>query len=295
MALARKWRTVADALPRGEDSKKAAALHNRAYASFYRVDGPRNRRASVRDYQAAAELGYDVAWLNLGCCYEAGHGVRKDRRKGFECYVRSAELGCKAAKREVAECLIHGRGIGRDVRSGVELLNRLARKDPEATCELASRFRYGYGLPKDLAKAERLLRRGAAAGHSACRAELAVLLHDHVKTPRGLSEAIAMCRLAARAGEANACWNLSRSYSSGDGVREDDAAAVRWLQKAVENNVAGPLSCSGAFVELAERYIEGDGVPRNVRRAKKLLRDAALTGSETARRKLRALEARSKN
>ncbi len=264
-------------------------LHGRAYALFYGHAGRRDRRRAVRLYRAAAEGGLAHTWRNLGLCFEYGDGVRKDLRRAFACYMRGAELGDSPAKRCVAACLISGSGVKRDADAGLALLARDARRDVDSRRELARRLLEGDGVEQDTARGLRLLRRGAAAGHAACWSDLAVQLHDHGRSPRARQEATELCKRAARAGVAQACVNLARAYSSGDGVRQNERAAVAWLKRAVECDAPGEFGCDDAYLLLAQHHLAGRGVRKSLRAAERLLEFAARCGSERARRRLRAL------
>ena len=60
-------------------------------------------------------------------------------------------------------------------------------------------------------------------------------LPAHAQTP---DETIAELRALAEQGDALAQFNLGRMYATGEGVPQDDAAAVRWYRLAADQGIA---------------------------------------------------------
>src|SRR5579863_8487504 len=79
-------------------------------------------------------------------------------------------------------------------------------------------------------------------------------------------KAIADLREIAYAGNVNAQVQLGVIYLTGDGVPKDDAEALKWLQKAADQD--------NALAEryLAEMYFKGRGVPADIAQAARWLR-----------------------
>jgi len=67
--------------------------------------------------------------------------------------------------------------------------------------------------------------------------------------------------LAAAQGNAQAQYNLGDKYKNGEGVPEDNAAAVRWYRLAAAQ---GNVRAQGS---LGLMYATGAGVPQNYQRA----------------------------
>ena len=64
-------------------------------------------------------------------------------------------------------------------------------------------------------------------------------------------------RQAAEQGDATAQFNLGVMYAKGEGVPQDDAAAVRWYRLAAEQGHASAQGTLGAM------YMNGQGVPQD--------------------------------
>ena len=84
----------------------------------------------------------------------------------------------------------------------------------------------------------------------------------------------------AEQGLAEAQFNLGLMYANGDGVPEDDAAAVTWYRKAAEQGDAE------AQYNLGVKYAKGEGVPEDDAEAVKWYRKAAEQGQAEAQHNL---------
>ena len=87
---------------------------------------------------------------------------------------------------------------------------------------------------------------------------------------------IAELRTSAEKGDASAQWLLGYAYQYGDGVPEDDAAAVKWFTKAAEQGLAR------AQFNLGLMYGNGEGVPEDDAAAVKWYTKAAEQGDARA-------------
>ena len=94
------------------------------------------------------------------------------------------------------------------------------------------------------------------------------------------SEAFPVCNQAAGQGDASAQFNLSKMYYFGQGVKQDDAEAVKWYRKAAEQGH------TRAQFNLGANYTFGEGVTQDYAEAVKWYRKAAEQGYARAQRKL---------
>ena len=79
---------------------------------------------------------------------------------------------------------------------------------------------------------------------------------------------------SAQQGDARAQYNLGVMYANGEGVRQDDAEAVRWWRLAAEQGDAG------AQLNLGVMYANGEGVRQDYVRAHMWFNLAAANGDE---------------
>lgn len=108
------------------------------------------------------------------------------------------------------------------------------------------------------------------------RAERMLALENH-------DAAIAELTALAAAGHADAAWRLAALRARGQGVPQDDEAALQWQERAAA------LGHVEAQFELGEKYSRGLGVVPDEAMAITYYRDAARGGHAQAREKLRAI------
>jgi TPR repeat protein len=73
------------------------------------VGVPKNPGEGARIYRQVAEMGYEPAWLNLGCLYDNERELN-DRRRALECFQRAAAAGSIGGKVQLALYLKGGLG-----------------------------------------------------------------------------------------------------------------------------------------------------------------------------------------
>ena len=94
---------------------------------------------------------------------------------------------------------------------------------------------------------------------------------------------IADLKEMAAAGDVKSQVQMGLAYLTGDGIRKDDAEAVKWLRKAADQD--NPV----AERYLAEMYFKGRGVPADNAEAAKWLRLAAEQGDAQSEHNLAVL------
>jgi len=91
-------------------------------------------------------------------------------------------------------------------------------------------------------------------------------------------------RTLAKAGDAEAQYQLAALYRSGNGVQKDHAEAVQWLQRAARKGHAK------AQYNLAIMYQRGWGVAEDQDQARTWFKAAASQGDDAARRQLAMMD-----
>jgi TPR repeat protein len=128
------------------------------------------------------------------------------------------------------------------------------------------------------------------SGMLAVAAGLLLLSHQFARAQSSdqvaRKKAIADLREIAYAGNVNAQVQLGVIYLRGDGAPKDDAEALKWLQKAADQD--NPI----AERYLAEMYFKGRGVPADILQAAKWLRMAAEQGDAESEHNLAVLYTR---
>ena len=98
----------------------------------------------------------------------------------------------------------------------------------DAQYALATFYKEGRGVPKDLEQAVRLLATASLADHLDAQVEYAIALFNGTGTAKNEAAAMALFRKAARGGSAIAQNRLARILAAGLGVASDPVEATKW-------------------------------------------------------------------
>ena len=112
----------------------------------------------------------------------------------------------------------------------------------------------------------------AEQGNAAAQNSLGWMYHKGEGVPQDDKAAVQWYRRAAEQGHADAQTNLGWMYDKGQGVPQDDKAAVQWYRRAAEQGDAV------AQLNLGAMYAKGQGVPRDYVHAHMWLNIAASAG-----------------
>ncbi len=264
-------------------------------------------KKSFAETLAAAEAGDAAAQYELGEMYREGGLVAKDEKAAFAWHKKSAESGNADGQRALGSCFILGVGTARDdvqaefwykkaadggdtkaltnlvslytLRRDWENARIFAEKaaaagDEEAYTALAQMHIAGYGVERDLAKAEAYLRKAEATSMRAreildLMAREGLLKEGARKTETPRQALARLLKVFEETGDAKAARELGELYRTGaEGVPQDFEKAARFYEAAVPSD-------SIAEFWLAAFYELGQGVPANSAEALKHYEAAA--------------------
>ena len=129
---------------------------------------------------------------------------------------------------------------------------------------------------RKLAEAAIWFRGAADQGHADAQFELGFLCSTGRGVPQDDAEAVRRYRRAADQGHAEAQFHLGCMYSEGRGVPQDDAEGARWCRRAAEQGY------KSAQFNLGCKYATGHGVPQDDAEAVRWYRLAADRGDANA-------------
>eukprot|EP00960_Hanusia_phi_P029530 748005-Hanusia_phi.AAC.6 len=191
--------------------------------SLLHGDGMEQREEeAIKWLTAAAEAGSAEGWYLVGTCYELGRGTEFNSQRAFECYQRSAGGGWTSAKIALGSCYEFGKGVGRSEEEAFRLYEEAADVSWKAIAQLARCYQDGVGVEKDLARALELNMIAADVDVRA-QVNLGIAYQYGIGVERNEEEAFVWFDRAAQHGDADAMLNVALCYSSGRGVREDEA------------------------------------------------------------------------
>jgi TPR repeat protein len=139
-----------------------------------------------------------------------------------------------------------------DYSAAVAIWRPLADKgDADAAFNLGQAYRYGRGVPLDLASAQGWFERAARKGHVAAEATLGLMLYQNGNQTGGLR----WLKLAAREGEARAMLVYGTALYNGDGIPRDPLLGYAYVNGAAEQNLAQARS---ALAQLDQILTDAD-------------------------------------
>lgn len=100
---------------------------------------------AVKMFSSASNMGYSIARLYLGFCYEVGDGIEKDEQRAFQCYRLAADAGITQAQYYLCFCYKYGVGTEKSERlcnEASDKLNGFVRQSDD--CARIRRFVYEH-------------------------------------------------------------------------------------------------------------------------------------------------------
>lgn len=216
-----------------------------------------------QDYARAAELNelacrtLPEGCTNLAAQYERGHGVPVNEERSAALLARACRGGYGLACGNLGNKFMPGGALKSDPAFAARLYARGCEAGVASACEgLAGAYSSGVGVERDVDRARKLREYACARGDPfAC----ALLERYNVAAP--LLEAECSHRNGA------ACWVLAQMYRGGKLGLPDTAKAA---QLSIDACAKNDHYCTDAGVA----YVRGDGVPKDVPRARDLFRRA---------------------
>ena len=240
-------------------------------------------------YRAVAEMGHPDAQFEVGTAYSEGWGGRvSDMELAIEWWEKAAEGGSPDAMYALACRYKEGTVLEKNEGLADELCKkafsiwkrRAAVDDSQAQRRLADCYAAGIGTQIDEQLSLTWYRKAAEGNDIWALLELglwrnSMLDDDEEKKWRPM--AISHLKNLARKGNPW-CQNQMGDFYSGfyDNEHTNLDEAIRWYEKAAEQGV------SSAMYNLGVRYLKGDGIDVNFKKASRLLAQAVRNGNESA-------------
>jgi uncharacterized protein len=158
----------------------------------------------ISDLTKRAENGDACAQHSLALCYDAGEGVKEDKKRAAEWYAKAANQGHWWAQYMLG---IH--------------------------------YKFGIGVIKDDSEAAKWFRKAADHGMAPAQFELGFLYDEGNGVTQNSSEAAKWYRIAAEHQIPEAQHNLACCFTYGNGVPVDLVAAYMWANIAAANGSSG--------------------------------------------------------
>jgi TPR repeat protein len=228
-------------------------------------------------FEAAADRGSPVGWMNLGLMHLQGRGVQRDYARARQCFERAANRDVGPALINLGYLYDNGLGVARDYGKARAFYERAAALgEAEGLSNLAVLYGAGRGVQQDWNEARRLFERAAQMGDANALDNLGTIYMRGSGVARNVEFARQCYESAAQKGLVSAIYNLGVMHLEGAAGARDIDAARGCFERAAN------LDHASAIVNLATMYANGVGVLPNAGKAKELLERAVELGSTSA-------------
>lgn len=250
----------------------ATALYQLGVMHFEGTDGVKNELEAVKQWRAAADLGFAPAQAAVGWAYANGRGIGRDYRKSRDYYMAAAKQDYIPALVELAHLYFSGANpaIRRNEQEAAQMFRRAAeRGNGYAKYMIGWMLRAGRGVAQDYAAAAKFLGEAAELGMPEAMSELGVLYANGLGVTQDQDRAFQLFLKAAEAGNRIAMYNVAINYRDGLGTPRDGRAAVRWFEASALKGH------QGAALQVGRMYEQGTGIDKDPAKAAAWFRVAA--------------------
>lgn len=176
-----------------------------------------------------------------------------------------AEKGEVEAQVKLAEAYHYGEGVQQDYKECFKWATlATAQASPKGQYRLASLYRRGFGVAKDVERATKLyqkarkgLVKSAEKGNARASFMLGIIFEQGLGIAADKKQALKWFVKAAEQGDAKTQNRLGLWHETGQNVKQDFKAARHWYRKAAEQGDIHALNNLGIM------YSEGTGVPKS--------------------------------
>ncbi len=204
----------------------------------------------------------------------------KDYEKAFEWFQKAADRGDGKAQYFLGDMYNKGKGVDQDSGKAFEWFQKAKKSSNEKNMDLEA-FEL---MMKDLLEVQLVLLEKGKKGDREAQYILGKMYYDGDVVEQNYAKAIKWFEKAAEQDVADAQYHLGLIYQVGLGVDVDYKKAFKWFKKAAEQDVAG------AQYQVANMYYTGQGVVKNIVRAAEWYFSAAENGHLGAQQKLKELK-----
>lgn len=267
-----------------------------------------NLQRAYNWFMKAANQNYDEAQFEIGLAYNNGDGIEEDKQKGLEWLEKSSEQGCLMAQFALGALL-----YGRDMKKAEHWLRKASIKGHNAAqYYLGIIYLHEY---QNYKKAEEWLEKSAYSGLSIAQVYLARIYMNEDYGLLNYTTSLFWLDKAVEKNDAEAQFLMGLHFMQGLSVEKDLDLARELFEKSASQDYAAAKTYVGSYYShegnyseafnyfqsaseqndplgqyfLGELYEEGNGVSRNIDKAKEYYQLAANQGQIDAIKKLKSL------
>lgn len=271
-------------------------------------------KETIQDIIQKANSGDAKSQAKLGIAYSEGHGVPLNLDLALEWMKKSADQNFAPAQSDLGNHYLRLK----DYPNALTMFSKsAAQRYPSGSLGLGYMYEKGLGISSDPAQAAAWYAEAAIKGLPDAQLKLGNLYMQGTGVVKNESQAVAWWAKAADAGNTSAQMLLADAYSLGRGVDKDLSVAFKWIKKSADKGIPasqfalGEIYSKGitegsahvdidrsqatawyalassqgylpATLALANAYVQGYGVIRNLEHATSIYKQTADLGSMVA-------------
>lgn len=252
------------------DANYAPALYRKGLIA--ERDG--DNKLAVDCFFRSAQDDYAPALVKMGIISERGEIVARDENATFYYFSRAAERESARGCYGLARCFEQGIGTPVSRRKAFEYFRLSATSGYSAALlEVGYRYMFGIGTKKELVLAKQYLNESAEDGNPVAPYYLGLGHENGVHFKKDKKLALKFFEKSANAGYVPAYTKLGVAYSKdAKGYKTDLKKSANFFNLAVEKGDGEALAY------LANCYLTGSGVEKDVEKAKALVNESCERG-----------------
>lgn len=248
--------------------------YQKAYVSLFDSD-PYTKGIKERIFEYASGLAFVSvnAKIFKGWMLEEGYGTSIDLEKAFTCFQEAAEQNSKAGMHSLAYAYHFGQGITKSPEKTIYWYEKAAQGGYENSMfNLGIIYSNGALVEEDLSKAHSWFLQAAELDHIDSMLELARMYENGRGVEKDLNKSIYWYVKAAKKNNMTAIKNLIRIFKN---EKADAQSEVIWMAKGAS------LGDTQLMYNLSGKYYHGEGVTKNIQKAREWLEKGATAGHAT--------------
>ncbi|AIB37878.1 tetratricopeptide repeat protein [Pseudomonas simiae] len=276
-----EWITRRDADNSIADDMAGRQLKDRSYHAGLSALWKKDYNTAHQRLQEAHEKGHPMASFNLGWMYSEGLGRDRDFTKAAELYERAADLGVLTAHHNLGRMHLEGdEHFPKSIPDAIRHFELAAEGDIAASIGcLGMIYLNGNGVPEDRDRAIDLLMRAAYLDDDHSINTVATIL-DHQNGGASTPESFALYRKAARS--ARQLNHIMPIYNLGLCFLHGNGVGKNLVKARRLFRIAANAGDADAAMNLGLMFLNGEGIPADSIEARHWLTMSAAHGSGDA-------------
>ena len=254
----------------------------------------RNIQEAIKWHKKAADQGYAPSQFKMGLIYTGFSGIKADKQETLKWYTMAANNGNSMAQYNLGEMYRSGKWVKRDIIEAIKWYKMAADQKEEisqfAQYALGEMYRKGDGVERNINEAIKWYKLAADNDNYLAQYELGIIYRDGDGVSKNLDEAKKWLKKAEYNGSEKAKQALYQIENSRNLKEnsENPSNQLKYYIAKTENNPLSPAlqeimtkAAQGDVYsqsQLANMYLKGNGIERNIDEAIKWYKSAANNG-----------------